>query len=171
MPSPFSKSSNNPFSVTTPVGITLPSNTEAVEVNEEVVTQPVEVEKKVRKPRTPSGNPRQKARRVTAGEQDYIVNNYREKGPHTIALELNVQNKTDESLKDLTASQVSAVVRSARKKAEGLILQAKESGDMDRVQRLQVKMEFMFPIGTFSNKKEKRTNSLETIVENLFSDI
>jgi hypothetical protein len=124
--------------------------------------------------------PRKKARRLTMEEQQYVLSNYSQKNPSTIAQELTLQasqagkvGKDGGTLPEVTSAQVANTVRSARKKVEAKIAAAQEAGDQNTVNVLTQKLEEALPKrsfpGTGGGNKGPRTSSLDSLVDSLFS--
>jgi hypothetical protein len=122
--------------------------------------------------------PRKKARRLTMTEQDYVLQNYSQKNPSTIAQELTLQSqgktgKDGNALPEVTSAQVANTVRSARKKVEAKIAAAQEAGDTNAVNVLTARLEEALPKRSFpgagGGKSGPRTSSLDSLVDSLFS--
>lgn len=121
---------------------------------------------------------RKKARRLTMTEQDYVLQNYSQKNPSTIAQELTLQSqgktgKGGNALPEVTSAQVANTVRSARKKVEAKIAAAQEAGDTNAVNVLTARLEEALPKRSFpgagGGKSGPRTSSLDSLVDSLFA--
>jgi hypothetical protein len=123
--------------------------------------------------------PRKKARRLTMEEQQYVLVNYKDKNPATIAQELTLQAtqagriaKDGGTLPIVTSAQVANTVRGARKKVEAKIAAATEAGQTDIVNALSAKLEEALPKrsfrGTGGGNTGPRTSSLDSLVDTLF---
>ena len=118
-------------------------------------------------------------RRLTMTEQDYVLQNYAQKNPSTIAQELTLQSqgktgKDGNALPEVTSAQVANTVRSARKKVEAKIAAAQEAGDTNAVNVLTTRLEEALPKRSFpgaggGGKSGPRTSSLDSLVNSLFA--
>jgi hypothetical protein len=124
--------------------------------------------------------PRKKSRRLSMEEQQYVLINYKDKNPATIAQELTLQAsqagltaKDGSALPSVTSAQVANTVRSARTKVEAKIAVATEAGDQATVTALTAKLEEALPKrsfrGTGGGNSGPRTNSLDSLVDTLFT--
>ncbi len=123
---------------------------------------------------------RKSSRRLSMEEQQYVIANYKDKNPATIAQELTLQaNQVGRTAKDggilpiVTSAQVANTVRSARKKVELKIEAAQASGDINTVNALSAKLEEALPKrdfrGTGGGNTGPRTSTLDSLVDTLFA--
>ena len=123
--------------------------------------------------------PRKSSRRLTMEEQTYVLSNYKDKNPATIAQELTLQAsqagltaKAGGALPIVTSAQVANTVRSARKKVQDKIDAAQEAGQTNVVAALTAKLEEALPKrsfrGTGGGNTGPRTSTLDSIVDTLF---
>jgi hypothetical protein len=124
--------------------------------------------------------PRKKSRRLSMEEQQYVLVNYKDKNPATIAQELTLQAsqaglvaKDGGALPSVTSAQVANTVRAARTKVEAKIATATEAGDQATAAALTAKLEEALPKrsfrGTGGGNSGPRTNSLDSLVDTLFT--
>ena len=123
--------------------------------------------------------PRKKARRLSMEEQQYVIVNYKDKNPVTIAQELTLQatqsgrvNTDGTPLAVVTSAQVGNTVREARKKVEARIAAAQEAGDQNAVAVLSEKLKTSLPKRSFrgaGGSTGPKTSSLDSIVDALFA--